>query len=108
MVEEEIKVEIAETLPEPIPKQRYTIEKAEIIQTSVRGYKGVRVTLKDEKGNHYATMLWLRDRVGTSSKLGAFITALGTKVSQWKGKQIEILEWTERRRAVKLVGQPLP
>jgi len=99
--EEEIKVELAQTLPEPLPKQTYTITKAEIVQTTVRGYKGVRVQLKGEDGKDYATMLWLRERVGETSKLGAFLSALGSKVSQWKGKKIRIEEWAERRRVVK-------
>lgn len=99
--EYELEVELARTLPEPVSKRNYTITKAEMIQTKVRGYKGVRVHLKDDEGNEYATMLWLREIVGDTSKLGAFLNTLGKNIKEWEGKRIRIEEWTERKRVIK-------
>lgn len=80
-----------------------TIVKAEVTQTLVRGLRGVRVEFEDGKGNRYATMLWIRERVGDKSKLGAFIKVLGKRPSTWVGKKVRIKKWSPREREVELV-----
>jgi len=98
-----IKSELARSLPEPVEGKTYTIVNVEVIKTAVRGFDGVRVTLKDAKGNEYATMLWIRDRVGENSKLGAFLKVLGDDTDTWVGKKIRIQEWRPRQRTVVLI-----
>ena len=96
-------MEFVETLPEPPLNTVLTIVKAEVTQTLVRGLRGVRVEFEDSKGNRYATMLWIRERVGDKSKLGAFIKVLGKRPSAWVGKKVRIKKWSPREREVELV-----
>jgi len=100
---EEIPTTLIETLPEPPEGVVLEITNAEITQTLVRGFRGVRVEFKDKEGHRYATMLWTRQRVGDKSKLGAFVKILGKRPKEWIGKKIIIEEWRPRSRVVRLV-----
>ena len=101
----ELDVEFVETLPEPEEGKEYVIKSAELVTTAVRGFKGVRVIMEDDEGNECATMLWLRERVGSTSKLGAFIAALGRDTDSWGGKRIRIVRWRHRSREIEVVQQ---
>ena len=48
-------------------------------------------------------MLWLRPVVGSRSKLGAFIAALGNDIDKWVGKKVKIITWRHRNREIKVV-----
>ena len=99
----EIPVDFVQALPEPEEGKEYKIVSAELVTTAVQGFKGVRVILEDDEGNQYATMLWLRERVGSTSKLGAFIAVLGRNTDDWIGKRIRIVRWRHRSRQVEVV-----
>jgi len=98
-----IPVKLAQRLPTIEEGGIYEITKAEMVTTIVRGFKGVRVTLKDEKGNEYAEMLWIREVVGPRSKLGAFIEALGDELTKWVGKKIFISRWRSGDRYIEVL-----
>jgi len=76
------------------------IVQAEEVKTLIRGYNGIRVTIKDDNGVEYSEMLWKRPEVGTRSKLGAFMTELGDDTDEWIGKRIKILVWKEKAREI--------
>jgi hypothetical protein len=79
-----------------------TITGAEKVTTRVRGLRGVRVTIKGDDGKEYAEMLWLREQFGKGSKLGAFVSALGTNLKDWVGKRIKIVSWKPRDRRIEV------
>ena len=97
-----IKAEIVETPPEPTEGKTYEIISAEIIKTQRSSWDGVRVGLKDDKGNEAATVLWLRDKTTPIAKLGAFISVLGNDTDTWLHKRITIVKWTSRNRQIAL------
>ena len=100
---DEIDVEIIRRMPEPEEGHTYRIEKVEYVRTPIQGLEGWRITLKDVKdGTIHETMLWKRERVGASSKLGAFLVLLGNKPQQWIGKIIEFVSWKPRNRRLRL------
>lgn len=98
-----IETEVVKPLPSFSEGLVGTIVKAEKVITAVRGFRGVRVTVKGEDGNEYAEMLWMRETVGSKSKIGAFINALGRDLSKWAGKKIRIVAWRPRDREVVVV-----
>ena len=101
---------------EPREGGRYRIEKVEEVTTPVRGYKGLRVTMRNATDKNdtetYTTMLWLRDTAGSNSKIGSFIAAF-TKFfgdeekaldpENWVGHTIYMVSWQDRNREVKVV-----
>ena len=80
-----------------------TIVKAEKVKTMRMGYDGVRVILEDEQKNQYGEMLWLREQVGTRTKLGAFIITLGNDIRKWIGKKIRIVSWKPKDRKIEVL-----
>ena len=113
MVKLKGRVELARALPEPVEGKVYEIISITETTTAVRGFRGLRMTLKDEKGNEYATMLWYREVAGEQSKLGAFIKAfmeyyngdedLAYDTENWIGKRIKIISWKQRDRKVEVI-----
>jgi len=111
-------VELAERLPEPVEGRVYRIENVEYVRTPVQGLEGWRVTLVDVKdGAIHATVLWKRERVGASSKLGCFLKAFQTffndkekvhNIGLWVGNLIEIVAWKAKNREIRVVGAVLP
>lgn len=96
-------VEIAEQLPEPEEGKIYTIESAEAFTSQVRSYKGIRVSMVDENNKHFVVPIWTRDIVGSKSKLGAFITALGQDTDTWTGTKIRFAAWRQGNRKIEVV-----
>ena len=98
---------------EPEEGKTYVITSVEHVKTAVRGFEGIRVTMKSTNPrdkNVYTTMLWSREVAGASSKLGAFlkafITALGEagyNTDNWVGKTIRIVSWQPRKREIVVV-----
>jgi len=100
---DEIDVEIIRRMPEPEEGHTYRIEKVEHVKTPIQGLEGWRVTLKDvNDGSLHATMLWKREKVGERSKLGAFLSTLGNRTSEWIGKTVEFVSWKPRSRNLRL------
>jgi hypothetical protein len=95
-----IDVGIVKPLPPFSEGLTATIVKAEKIKTQRMGYKGVRVVVEDEKGNQYGEMLWIREQVGTRTKLGTFLTALGNDTRNWIGKKIHVITWKPKDREI--------
>ena len=101
------------TAMEPEEGKTYIITKVEEVKTAVRGFNGIRVTMKStnpKDNNEYATMLWLREVAGPGSKLGAFLMAFkkalgenGTDTQHWVNKTIRIVSWQPRRREIVVV-----
>lgn len=95
-----LNVKIVTPLPEPMEGKEYTIIDAERITTARQHLDGIRVVLEDDEKNRYGTMIWLREQATPSSKLGAFVMALGDDISLWKGKTIRIVSWSQRNRKI--------
>jgi len=100
---DEIPTRLIEPMQEPVPNRVYMIKAVETVRTMRRDLNALRVTLRDMDSNEYVTMLWLREAVGPSSKLGAFISALGKNPKQWIGKKIKIINWSQRAREIQVV-----
>jgi hypothetical protein len=106
-------VEVVERLPEPLEGHVYRVEKVEFIKTLVQGLEGWRVTLVDVKdGSRHATMLWKREHVGPSSKLGCFVKAFkdffndaekALNTSLWVGNLVEAISWKPKNRTIKVL-----
>jgi fructosamine-3-kinase len=100
---------------EPAEGGTYEIVKVEEVKTAVQGFSGVRVVLKSINPNdtkEYATMLWMRETAGQTSKLGSFIAAfakaLGSEeaaydTDNWVGHKIRIISWTPRKREIAVI-----
>lgn len=78
----------------------YEIVNVEDVTTDVSFYKGVRVELVSAKAEMGTVMLWKRGKVGTQSKLGAFITLLGSNTDNWLHKWVVFQAWEKNRRHV--------
>jgi len=99
-----LKTEVAESLPEPLEGHIYTIGEADLFTSQVRGYKGLRVPMKDVKDDtEVIAVLWMREVAGENSKLGAFLSVLGDETDSWKGKKIQVVAWREKNRKIQLV-----
>jgi hypothetical protein len=109
-------------LPNFHPDLTCQILSAEQIKTAQRGFEGIRVRTKsfncalhvlseeDKKasndGADHAEMLWVRPQVGTTSKLGCFIDALGDDTDVWVGKWVKVLRWAQKDREIEAVSAP--
>jgi len=83
--------------------KKYVILAAEPFHSEVQGYKGARITLDGGTDALLAIPLWYRETVGSLSKFGSFILALGNDMNQWVGKTIIFKEWTEKNRIIEVV-----
>ena len=83
--------------------QKYVVLTVEGFTSEVQGFVGYRVTLDGGKDNTIALPLWQRGTVGTKSKLGSFIIALGTNTDNWIGKTIRFKSWIEKKREIEVV-----
>lgn len=81
---------------------KYHIDNIEEVTTEVKAFSGVRVMLVDEKKNEGSVMLWRRPVTSQESKLGAFITLLGSNTDKWLGKFIIFKDWRQGARLVEL------
>jgi hypothetical protein len=102
----EIDAELVKRLPEPEEGKVYRVESVEYVETPLQGFKGWRVTLREvSTGSLHASMLWKRERVGSTSKLGCVVAVLGKKIDDWIGKTVRFVSWKSRNRRVELVGE---
>jgi hypothetical protein len=98
-----VKVGIVKPLPPFFEGLVGTIIRAEKVKTQRMGYEGIRVVVQDEKGNQYGEMLWIREQVGTRTKLGAFIITLGNDIRKWLMKKIRVISWKPKDRAIEVL-----
>ena len=99
-----LKVEIAEAMPEPIEGHIYLMTETELFTSPVRGYKGLRVSMKDvADGAEVVTVLWMREIAGEKSKLGSFISVLGDESDAWVGKKVKFVTWRPNDRKIEVL-----
>jgi len=85
----------------------YEIVNVEGVTTDVSQYSGIRVEMLDTKGKTGTVMLWKRPITGTGSKLGVFITKLGSNTDKWLHKWLIFREWEQKKRLIELVAAPV-
>lgn len=76
------------------------------VTTDVSFFHGVRVELLTEKAEPGSVMLWKRPVTGKGSKLGVFITVLGTNTDKWLHKWVVFKMWVEKKRDIEVVPAP--
>ena len=102
-----LKTDTVDELPEAAEGQTYEITEVEEFTSQIRGYKGLRVSMKDKEGEEVVEALWLRDVAGSRSKLGSFIVVLGKDTDAWIGKSITFISWKPSNRVIQL-ATPAP
>jgi len=95
----------ADDMTEGVP---YEITDVEEVTTDVQSLSGIRVTLLSVKAEEGNVMLWQRKVTGVRSKLGAFITALGSDTDKWLHKWVVLEPWQLRNNVVTVVPAPAP
>lgn len=98
-------VESGDTVAQNIP---YEIVNVEEVDTEISHYSGIRVEMLTAKGETGSIMLWKRQRVGTGSKLGVFITVLGTNTDSWLHRWVMFKNWEKNNRVIVGVASPSP
>ncbi len=84
----------------------YEIINVEEVTTDVQSLSGIRVSLKDKKGEEGNVMLWKRKVTGTASKLGAYISSLGDNTDKWLHKWVVHEPWQLRNNILTVVAAP--
>ncbi len=84
----------------------YEITNVEDVTTDVSQYQGVRVELLNAKAEAGSLMLWKRPVTGLTSKLGVFITLLGSNTDKWLHKWVIFKGWDKGNRVVERVTAP--
>ena len=97
-------VQTTDEIPSAEEGKTYSIEEVDEFASAVRGFRGLRVSLKDNDGNTAVEALWLRSPVGPKSKLGAFIGVLGKETKSWIKKRITFIAWKEGNRVIELAS----
>uniref|UniRef100_A0A6M3M7C4 Uncharacterized protein n=1 Tax=viral metagenome TaxID=1070528 RepID=A0A6M3M7C4_9ZZZZ len=83
--------------------KEYEIVNVESVTTEISFYKGIRVELLTKKAEEGSIMLWERPITTSKSKLGIFITLLGSNTDGWLHKRIKIVDWRQGARIIELV-----
>jgi len=84
----------------------YLVNDVETVTTERQNFEGHRVELLDIKGNAGSVMLWSRPVTSPKSKLGAFITLLGSNTDKWLQKWIVFKAWEQNNRFIELSAPP--
>ena len=84
----------------------YEITNVEDVTTDVSSYEGIRVELLTAKAEVGSLMLWKRPVTGMGSKLGVFITLLGSNTDKWLHKWVIFKGWDKGNRLVERVTAP--
>lgn len=82
--------------------EKYKIKEVEGFTSDVQSFRGYRVILQGPRGTLFGLALWARDVASKTSKLGSFISVLGTETDDWIGKNIVFKVWQERNRQIEL------
>ena len=102
-----IGTEVREGADDVTEKVPYEIINVEELTTDVQSLSGIRVSLLNQKGGEGNVMLWKRKVTGTSSKLGAYITALGSNTDMWLHKWVVHEPWQIRNNVLTVVAAPV-
>ena len=102
----EIGTEVREGADDVKLNTPYEIINIESVTTDVSQYSGIRVEFLDTKGKTGTVMLWKRPVTGTGSKLGVFITTLGSNTDKWLHKWLVFKEWEAKKRSIEIVAAP--
>ena len=84
----------------------YEITNVEDVTTDARQFSGIRVEMLTAKAKTGAVMLWKRPITGKGSKLGVFITLLGSNTDKWLHKWLVFRQWEERQRLIEPTTVP--
>lgn len=84
----------------------YVINNIESVKTEKQSFDGHRVELLDAKGDVGSVMLWSRPVTSPQSKLGAFVTLLGSNTDKWLHKWIIFKGWEPNNRHIELSEAP--
>lgn len=84
----------------------YMVNDVEEVTTERQNFTGHRVELLDIKSNVGSVMLWSRPVTSPKSKLGAFITLLGSNSDKWLRKWIIFKAWEQNNRVIELSAPP--
>jgi len=102
----EIKTKVQEGADDVRLNVPYMVNDVEEVITERANYEGHRVELLDIKGNTGSVMLWSRPVTSPASKLGAFITLLGSNTDKWLKKWIIFRGWGENNRNIERTEAP--
>lgn len=104
----EIKTEVREGADDVIEGVAYEITNIEDIMTEVQNLQGIRVSLLTAKAQEGNVVLWKRPVTGKGSKLGVFITQLGSNTDKWLNQWVIFRVWQPRNRVLEVVPAPVP
>jgi len=85
----------------------YEINNVEDIKTEVGAYSGFRVGLLSMKGDEGSVMLWKRPITSPRSKLGSFVSLLGSNTDKWLKEWIIFRSWQQNGRVIELTKAPV-
>lgn len=85
----------------------YMINDVDEVTTEVGAYVGFRVELLDIKGNTGSVMLWKRPVTSPKSKLGSFVSLLGSNTDKWLRQWIIFHGWQQNMRLIELTSAPV-
>ena len=103
----EIGTEVREGADDVDLNTAYEIVNVEGVTTDVSMYQGIRVEMLTAKAKTGTIMLWKRPITGTGSKLGVFITKLGSNTDKWLHKWIIFREWEAKKRLIEVTTAPV-
>jgi len=103
----EIETEIREGADNVELNITYEIINVENVTTDVSFYKGIRVELLSAKAKDGSVMLWQRPITTAASKMGAFITLLGSNTDKWLHKWVFFRGWEKNKRVIELITAPV-
>lgn len=103
-----IDTEVREGADDVIEGIPYEIVNVEDIVTDVQNLSGIRVEMLNQKAEEGNVVLWKRRITGSGSKLGVFITVLGSNTDTWIHKWVKFNVWKERQREIEVVPAPAP
>jgi len=97
-----LNIQTTDEIPSAQEGKAYEITGADEFSSQVRSFKGLRVSLKDSKGETAVEALWMRSPVGPKSKIGCFIQLLGKNTDKWIGKRVRFVSWKAGNRVIAL------
>jgi len=77
------------------------------VNTEVRSLSGIRVQFLSADAEEATVMLWKRQVTGQASKLGSFISLLGSNTDHWLHKWVIFRSWVQGGRKVELSSPPI-
>jgi len=103
----EIGTEVREGADDVALNTPYEIINVENVTTDVSQFSGIRVEMLTTRGKTGSIMLWKRPVTGKGSKLGVFITQLGSNTDKWLHKWLIFKSWEQKARVIELVAAPV-